>query len=108
MVNDAVDGKGTFEDGWAALGGVPIIVDSDASPAALTGGAHTIWAPDTADAILYEGGLGKVVVDDLSAKNIERFPMYRFYSIKERAGPIGSGLEVLDMGIGVEEVVVGR
>jgi len=108
MVDDAVDGKGAFEDGRAAEGGVPIIVDGDASPAALTRGAHTVWAPDTSDAILYKGGLGKVVVDDLSAKNKERFPMYGFYSIKERAGPIGSGLEVLDMGIGVEEVVVGR
>ena len=108
MVNDAVDRKGAFEDGGAADGGVSVIVDGDASPPALTRGADTVRAPDTSDVILQEGVLGKVVVDDLSAKYVERFPMNRFYSIKERAGPIGSSLVVLDMGIWVEEVVVGR
>ena len=70
MMDDAVDGKGAFEDGWATSGGVPAIVDGDTGPPAFTGGAYTIGAPDTPSFILEQGGLGKVVINDLSAKDI--------------------------------------
>jgi len=108
MVDDAVDGERALEDGWAAGHWVSTVVDGDAGPASLAGGAHTIRPPDASGIILEEGGLGEVVMNDLSAKDVDTLPVYRFYPIQDRAAAIGSRLEVLNVGSGVEEVVVGR
>jgi hypothetical protein len=68
LVDDAVDGERALEDGWVACCGVSAVVDYDASPSALAGGAHTVRTPDTPGMILEEGDLGEVAREDLSTK----------------------------------------
>lgn len=107
MVDDAVDRECAVENGWAAGRWISAIVDGDTGPSTLTRGAQTVGAPDATGVRLKEGGLGVVVVDDFSAEDEEALPMYVFYPIRDRTAAIRSCLEVLDVGSGVEEVVVG-
>ena len=107
MVDDAVDRKCTLKYGWATGLWVSAVMDGDAGPSSLTGGAQAIRPPDSSGVIFEKGGLGVVVMDDFSTKDEDTLSVYRFYPIQNSAAAIGSCLEVLNVGAGVEKVVVG-
>lgn len=107
MMDDAVDGKGALEEGRAGGRWVSGVVDGDAGPPSLAGRTDTVRAPDAPGIVLEERGVGVVVVDDLAAKDEDVLPVYGLYPIKNRAPAIGGCLVVLDVGSGVEKVVVG-
>jgi hypothetical protein len=74
VVDEAVDGEVALNDEWTASGRVSAIVDSDTGPSTLTRGAHR---SSTSGVILED--LGGTAVGD-PFKNVESFPVYRFYS----------------------------
>ena len=81
MVDNAVDGECALEYRWATGRWVSAVMDGDAGPSSLTGGAYAIRPPDAPGVILEEGWQGVVVMDDFSTEDEDSLPLYRFYPI---------------------------